>query len=97
MTEEAKQTVLLLFQQVLRHGDPEAELQRFQFIHDQLLSSLAREAPSELKNRLLALPGQLQAMMNETRAKLAHTARIITYIEQTPAPALTREAILAVG
>ena len=96
MTEEAKQTALLLFQEVLRRGEPEAELQRFQDIHDKLLHDLSEETASALKTRLLTIPELLQNIMEVTRAKLARTARIITYIEQTPAAALTREAILAV-
>jgi len=96
MTEEAKQTVLLLFQEVLRRGESEAELQRFQDIHDKLLHDLSHEATSGLKTRLLAIPELLQSMMNVTRAKLAHTARIIIFIEQTQAVDLTKEGILAI-
>lgn len=96
MTEDAKQTMLLVFQDMLRQGAPESEIQSFQRIHDQLLHDLTEQVPSELRTRLLTLPMQLQAMMEVTRAKLARTARIIAYIEQTPAAALTREAILQV-
>jgi hypothetical protein len=96
MTEEAKQTVLLLFQDVQRNGDLERELNHFQFIHDKLLRDLSEEAPSDLKTRLLAIPSQVGALLNETRAKLARTSRIIAYIEQTPAADLTRHAILHV-
>jgi hypothetical protein len=96
MTEEAKQTVLLLFREVLRHGESEAELQRFQDMHDKLLHDLSQEAASGLKTRLLAIPELLQGIMNVTRVKLAHTARIITFIEQTHAADLTKEAILAI-
>ena len=41
MTEEAKQTVLLLFQDVQRNGDPERELHYFQLIHDKMLHDLS--------------------------------------------------------
>lgn len=96
MTEEAKQTVLLLFRDILRHGEPEMEMQRFETIHDTLLRDLSQELASDLRTRLLLIPAQLRAIIEETRTKLARTARIIAYIEQTPAAALTRESILQV-
>jgi hypothetical protein len=96
MTEEAKQTVLLLFQDVQRNGNPERELHHFQLIHDKLLHDLSEEVPSDLKSRLLTIPSQLCVLIDEARAKLARTSRIIAYIEQTPAAVLTRLAILHV-
>ncbi|MBJ6145563.1 hypothetical protein [Hymenobacter sp. BT559] len=62
-----------------------------------LLHDLSQEPASGLKTRLLAIPELLQGIMNVTRTKLAHTARIITFIEQTPARILTKEAILAIS
>lgn len=97
MTEEAKQTVLLLFQDVQRNGDPERDLNHFQLIHDKLLHDLSEEAPSDLKTRLLVIRSQVGVLLDEARAKLARTSRIIAYIEQTPAADLTRQAILRVA
>lgn len=96
MTEEAKQTMLRLFQELLRQGQPELELLRLQGICDQLLHDLSQEVDSDLKNHLLTSSEQLLRLLKETRLKLAHTARIITYIEQTPAAALTRDAVLQI-
>jgi hypothetical protein len=72
MREEAKQTVLLLFQAVQRNGDPERELHHFQLIHDKLLHHLSEEVPSDLKSRLLTIPWQLRALIDEACPHLTH-------------------------
>lgn len=96
MTEEAKQTALLIFQQLLRHGEPAQEVQQFQLIHDRLLADLQQEPASDLKTRLLAIPTQLAALIAETRAKYERVQHIIAYIEATNAADLTQENILHV-
>lgn len=97
MTEEAKQTVLLLFRDILRHGEPEAEMRHFETIYATLLHSLSHQIASDLRTHLLLIATQIKAAIQETRAKYQRTQRIIAHIEQTPAAELSHESILAIG